>query len=248
MQFDCSSGVQGATAHGQRPNDEVTLVHGADVSTAGLHFGSHSFHNTSSLFVVDEATVGGEVTSVVVVFASLLGDSTSQERQVVGTLDLDASDLIQALATLERTRIVAEVPVKDVAVNLGDQSVILPGVEDRTATTLGQILLIKDGSSFKEAINQSLSIVLLTNTETDDRATGLRTRTSSDGVSFTRSKCDGAEDLLIVGFGQGMTDFLCDFTQVALPISKEGGLYHHPLGVSDANDVLHGTLPEPSSL
>ena len=77
-------------------------------------------------------------------------------------------------------------------------------------TFAGHILFIKNRSSLEESINQRLSIVLVVSTQLDDRTTGLRARSSSHRVCFTCSKCNGTEDLLIIGFSKSETNLFGD--------------------------------------
>ena len=79
----------------------------------------------SSITLIDQTAVSGEVTGVIVVLTIHTCNVTSHEGQVVGTTDADTSDLIETFAGVQVTLGVTVVTVQDVRVDLRNQSVVL---------------------------------------------------------------------------------------------------------------------------
>ena len=165
----------------------------------------------------DQAAAVGEVGSnaVGVVLAghssSINGSASggtilAQEGDVVGLLDLDTSDLIQAITGVHGTLGVAVLTVQDVGVNLADQGVVLTGGQHSHTTILRSSDFIKTGSSFKEAINQCLGVILLGGTQVDLETT----RLAGYGSGSRGGLVQNAEDATIIELSKALADLTGD--------------------------------------
>ena len=165
----------------------------------------------------DQAAAVGEVRSntVAVVFAGNGSsvDSSARSRtilpkegDVVGLLDLDTSNLEQAIASVHRTLGVAILTIENVGVNLRDQGVVLTGAQNGNTAILRSSHFVKTGSSFKEAVNQCLSIILFVGAEVDLETTRLAGHSSRSRGSLVQN----AEDTAIIEFSQALTDLTSD--------------------------------------
>ena len=191
-----------------------------------------------------------EVTRVVVVFAIDATNSTGHERQVVRTTDGDASDLVETLTAVQVALAVAKVAVEDVAVDLRDQG-------RSTGEERGQQYdQTWAGSSHRgwKRLQRSYrpepeSVELVTSTQLDHRTTGLGARGCGDGVSFTSTQSNGAEDLLVVGLSQSVTNLRRDFRPQAVVsqglvqrVEESGG---HEKVIHDDGLLSHRGSPDP---
>ena len=161
----------------------------------------------------DQAAAVGEVRSntigvVLASHSSSINGSTSsrtvlpKEGDVVGLLDGDTSNFEQTVASVHRTLGVAIFAVKDVGIDLRDQGIVLTGAQNSHAAILRSSHFIETGSSFKEAINQGLSIILFVGTEVDLEATRLTSHSSRS----RRGTVQNAEDTAIIELSQALTD------------------------------------------
>ena len=186
------------------------MVHCLDVTASGLHGRTNGFHNASSVAAIDQTTVTSEVAAVIIVFAVDASNGTSIERQVVATTDLDTGDFIQTLTAVQATGGSTVVTVQDVGVNLRHKCVVLTRGQ-HSGTTLGRnVLFVQDRSSFKESVNDRLSVEGVVSTQVDHRTAGLGTRSGSDGVCLACSQSNRTEDLLVISFSQSVTDLSRD--------------------------------------
>ena len=153
--------------------------------------------------------VGGNTIGVVLTGngSSINGSTRSgtilpKEGDVVGLLDGDTSNLIETITRVHATTGSTILTVKDVGINLRDQGIVLTGGQHGHTTILRSSDFIKTGSSFKEGIHQSLSVILFVGAKVDLEATGLAGHSSSS----SRGTVQNAEDTAIIELSQALTN------------------------------------------
>ena len=165
----------------------------------------------------DQTTAVGEVSSntigvVLTSHGSSINSSARsrtilpKEGDVVGLLDGDTSDLIETITRVHATTGSTVLTVKDIGINLRDQGVVLTGAQNSHTAILRSSHFIKTGSSFKEAVNQCLSVIFLGSTKVDLEATRLTGHSSRSRRGFVQN----AEDTAIIEFSQALTNLTGD--------------------------------------
>ena len=109
----------------------------------------------------------------------ILGTVLGEERNVHGLVDLDTSDLHNALSALQTSALLVTVD-QSVVTDLLDQGIVLTGVQDAHTSILRHTLFVHRSSGVEEGGGQFLSIVSV-------RSVGSSTNTDLSATRAQRS-------------------------------------------------------------